>query len=214
VTPAAVDGTSELAAQPEQLLVVTSMTHVTHILSAIEQGDPAAAEQLLPLVYDELRKLASQRLAQEKPGQTLQATALVHEAYLRLVDVKLAQHWNSRGHFFAAAAEAMRRILVERARRKGRIQHGGGIRRVDLLDADVVAPTEDEQVLLLDEALIRLAGARPKAAQLVKLRFFAGLTLEEIAPLLALSPRSTRRLWVFARAWLRRDIERSNEPAS
>ena len=186
------------------------MSDATQILSAIEQGNPSAAELLLPLVYAELRRLAAARLAREKPGQTLEATALVHEAYVRLVDVKQAQHWNSRGHFFAAAAEAMRRILVERARHKGRIQHGGGLRRVDLLDADAVAPTEDEQVLLLDEALTRLAAARPQAAELVKLRFFAGLTLEEIAPLLALSPRSARRLWVFARAWLRRDMERSN----
>jgi RNA polymerase sigma factor (TIGR02999 family) len=187
---------------------------VTSILSAIEQGDPRAAEQLLPLVYNELRRLAAQKLAREKPGQTFQATALVHEAYLRLVVGSQAPDWNSRGHFFAAAAEAMRRILVERARRKGRIQHGGGLRRVDMLDADAVAPAEDEQVLLLDESLARLAAARPQAAELVKLRFFAGLSLEEIAPLLALSPRSTRRLWVFARAWLRRDMERSNEPAS
>jgi RNA polymerase sigma factor (TIGR02999 family) len=190
------------------------ISNISRVLSAIEQGDPAAAEQLLPLVYDELRRLAARRLAQEKPGQTLQATALVHEAYLRLVDGTHGQVWNSRGHFFAAAAEAMRRILVERARRKGRIQHGGGLRRVDLLDADAVAPTEDEQVLLLDEALARLAAVRPQAAELVKLRFFAGLPLGEIAPLLALSPRSTRRLWVFARAWLRRDMERSHEPAS
>jgi RNA polymerase sigma factor (TIGR02999 family) len=192
------------------------MTEVTRILSAIEAGDPLAPEALLPLVYGELRNLAAARLAGEKPGQTLEGTALVHEAYLRLVDVKQAQRWNSRGHFFAAAAEAMRRILVERARRKGRIQHGGGLHRVELLDADAdaVAPQEDEQVLLLDDALTRLAAARPQAAELVKLRFFAGLTLEEIAPLLALSPRSARRLWVFARAWLRRDIERSNEQAS
>jgi RNA polymerase sigma factor (TIGR02999 family) len=189
------------------------MNDVTRILSAVEQGDAGASEQLLPLVYDELRKLAAQKLAQEKPGLTLQATALVHEAYLRLVGAG-DPGWNSRGHFFAAAAEAMRRILVERARRKGRIRHGGGLRRVDLLDADAVAPTDDEQVLLLDEALNRLAAARSQAAELVKLRFFAGLTLEEIAPLLALSPRSTRRLWVFARAWLRRDMERSHEPAS
>ena len=189
------------------------MSDATQILSAIEQGDPSAAEQLLPLVYAELRRLAAARLAREKPGQTLEPTALVHEAYLRLVGA--GDHgWNSRGHFFAAAAEAMRRILVERARRKGRVQHGGGRRRVDLLDADVVAPTEDEQVLLLDDALARLAAVRPRAAELVKLRFFAGLTLEEIAPLLALSPRSTRRLWVFAQAWLRRDMERSSEPAS
>jgi RNA polymerase sigma factor (TIGR02999 family) len=189
------------------------MSDVTHILNAIEQGDPSAAEQLLPLVYDELRRLAAARLDHEKPGQTLDATALVHEAYLRLVDVQQAQHWNSRGHFFAAAAEAMRRILVERARRKGRVRHGGDLRRVDLLDAHAGAPTEDEQVLLLDEALARLAAARPQAAELVKLRFFAGLNVEEIAPILALSPRSCRRLWAFARAWLRRDMERSNQPA-
>jgi RNA polymerase sigma factor (TIGR02999 family) len=190
------------------------MSDVTRILSAIDQGDPHAAEQLLPLVYEELRRLAAQRLGQEKPGQTLQATALVHEAYLRLVDVQQAQHWNSRGHFFAAAAQAMRRILVERARRKGRIRHGGGLRRLDLLDAEVPAPAEDEQVLLLDEALVRLAAARPQAAELVQLRFFAGLTLEEIAPLLALSPRTARRLWAFARAWLLRDMERANDPES
>src|SRR5262245_48773147 len=196
------------------------MSDVTRILTAIEGGDPHAAEQLLPLVYDELRKLAAQRLTQEKPGQTLEATALVHEAYLRLVaspgreSGESEQHWNSRGHFFAAAAEAMRRILVERARRKGRIRHGGGLRRADLLDAEVAAPTDDEQILLLDEALNRLAAARPQAAELVKLRFFAGLTLDEIAPLLALSPRTTRRLWAFARAWLRRDMERSHDPAS
>jgi RNA polymerase sigma factor (TIGR02999 family) len=190
------------------------MSDATQILSAIEQGDPSAAEQLLPLVYAELRRLAAARLAREKPGQTLEPTALVHEAYVRLVDVKRAQHWNSRGHFFVAAAEAMRRILVERARRKGRIQHGGGLRRVDLLDADAVAPTEDEQVLLLDDALARLAAVRPRAAELVKLRFFAGLALDEIAPLLAISPRSTRRLWVFAQAWLRREMGRSQEPTS
>ena len=190
------------------------MTTVTRILSAIEAGDPHAAKELLPLVYDELRQLAAQRLAQEKPGQTLQATALVHEAYLRLVDVEQAQQWNSRGHFFAAAAEAMRRILVERARHKGRIRHGGGLRRMDLLDAEAAAPTDDEQILLLDEALARLAVARPQAVELVKLRFFAGLTLEAIAPILALSPRTARRLWAFARAWLRRDMERSQEPAS
>jgi RNA polymerase sigma factor (TIGR02999 family) len=190
------------------------MADVTHILSAIEQGDPHAAEQLLPLVYDELRKLAAAKLAQEKSAQTLQATALVHEAYVRLVDVGKAQQWNSRGHFFAAAAESMRRILVERARRKGRLRHGGGLRRVDLLEAEAAAPADDEQVLLLDEALTRLAAARPQAAELVKLRFFAGLTLEDSAPLLALSPRTARRLWAFARAWLRRDMERSNGPAS
>jgi RNA polymerase sigma factor (TIGR02999 family) len=187
------------------------MSQVTRILSAIEQGDPHAAEQLLPLVYDELRKLAAQKLAQEKPGQTLNATALVHEAYLRLVDVEQVQEWNSRGHFFAAAAEAMRRILVEAARRKGRIRHGGEMRRADLLDAEVVASDDDEQLLLLDEALTRLAATRPQAAEVVKLRFFSGLTLEEAGPLLGLSPRTARRLWVFARAWLRREMERSTD---
>jgi RNA polymerase sigma factor (TIGR02999 family) len=190
------------------------MADVTQILSEIEHGDPHAAGQLLPLVYDELRQLAAQRLAQEKAGQTLQATALVHEAYLRLVDVEQVQRWNSRGHFFAAAAEAMRRILVERARRKGRVRHGGGLRRVDLLDVEAAAPTDDEQLLLLDAGLTRLAAVRPQAAELVKLRFYTGLTLEEIALLLALSPRSARRLWAFARAWLRRDMERSTESAS
>jgi RNA polymerase sigma factor (TIGR02999 family) len=186
------------------------MNEVTRILSAVEGGEPQAAEQLLPLVYDELRRLAAMRLARESPGQTLQATALVHEAYLRLVDTEEVQCWDSRGHFFAAAAEAMRRILVERARRRGRLRHGGGLRRLDGLDAEVaVDACDDEQVLLLDEALTRLAAARPQAAELVKLRFFSGLTAEEAAPLVGLSPRSARRLWAFARAWLRRDIERS-----
>ena len=186
------------------------MTDVTHILSAIEEGDPHAAEKLLPLVYHELRQLAAQKLAHEKPGQTLQSTSLVHEAYLRLVDVDKAQHWNSRGHFFAAAAEAMRRILVERARHKGRMRHGGGRRRLDLLDADVATPpSDDEQILLLDEALTRLAEVRPQAAELVKLRFFSGITVEEAARMLSLSSRSTGRLWVYARAWLRRDMERA-----
>ncbi len=194
--------------------ILVRMTDVTQILEAVEAGDPKAAAELLPLVYGELRKLAAARLAADRPGQTLQATALVHEAYLRLVDVERAQQWNSRGHFFAAAAEAMRRILVERARRKGRIRHGGGLQRVDLLDGEIAAPADDEQLLRLDDALTRLAAARPQAAELVQLRFFAGLTLEEIAPILALSPRTTRRLWAFARAWLRRDMERSSESAS
>jgi RNA polymerase sigma factor (TIGR02999 family) len=193
---------------------VPAMNEVTRILSAIEGGDLHAAEQLLPLVYDELRKLAAQKLAQEKPGQTLEATALVHEAYLRLVDTKKAQHWDSRAHFFAAAAEAMRRILVEQARRKGRIRHGGGLRRADLFDQEVPAPAADEQILLLDEALTRLAAARPQAAELVKLRFFSGLTVEEASSILDLSPRTARRLWVFARAWLRREMEQSSGSAS
>jgi RNA polymerase sigma factor (TIGR02999 family) len=191
------------------------MTDVTRILSAIEAGDPHAGAQLLPLVYDELRQLAATKLAQEKPGQTLQPTALVHEAYLRLVasgdaSAPRDQHWNSRGHFFAAAAEAMRRILVDKARRKGRIRHGHGLQRLNLVDAEVPAPTDDEQIVLLDDALTRLAAARPQAAELVKLHFFAGLTLEESAPILALSPRSAGRLWAFARAWLRREMERTS----
>jgi RNA polymerase sigma factor (TIGR02999 family) len=193
---------------------VPPMNEVTRVLSAIEGGDLHAVEQLLPLVYDELRKLSAQKLAQEKPGQTLEATALVHEAYLRLVDTKKAQHWDSRAHFFAAAAEAMRRILVEQARRKGRIRHGGGLRRADLFDQEVPAPAADEQILLLDEALTRLAAARPQAAELVKLRFFSGLTVEEASSILDLSPRTARRLWVFARAWLRREMEQSSGSVS
>lgn len=191
------------------------MNEVTRILSAVEGGEPKAAEQLLPLVYNELRRLAAIRLAREPPGQTLQATALVHEAYLRLVETEKVQSWDGRGHFFAAAAEAMRRILVERARRRGRFRHGGGLRRLNLLDADVAeSPSDDEQILLLDEALTRLAAARPQAAELVKLRFFSGLTAEEAAPLVGLSPRSAGRLWAFARAWLLRDMEHSADPAS
>jgi RNA polymerase sigma factor (TIGR02999 family) len=190
------------------------MNEVTRVLSAAERGDPRAAEQLLPLVYNELRRLAAQRLAKEKSGQTLQATALVHEAYLRLVGSDVSQKWNSRSHFFGAAAEAMRRILVEKARRKGRIRHGRGFRRVDLLDSEVAEATADEQIVLLDDALTKLAAVRPQAAELVKLRFFAGLTLEQIAPNLAISTRSARRLWAFAQAWLRREMERSVEPRS
>lgn len=189
------------------------MNDVTRFLSAIEQGDPDGAGHLLHLVYDELRQLAAQRLAREKPGQTLDATALVHEAFLRLVDVEHAQRWNSRGHFFGAAAEAMRRILVERARHKGRVCNGGTMRRVDLFDTEGAAPADDEQILFLDAALTRLATARPQAAELVKLRFFSGLTLEASAPLLDLSARTARRLWTFARAWLRRDMERASKDA-
>jgi RNA polymerase sigma factor (TIGR02999 family) len=189
------------------------MNEVTRILSAVEKGEPLAAEQLLPLVYDELRRLAAQRLAQERPGQTLQPTALVHEAYLRLVDTELIRRWDSPGHFFAAAAEAMRRILVERARRRRRLRHGGGLRRLDLSETEVaVGASDDEQILQLDGALDRLAVARPQAAELVKLRFFSGLSAEEAAPMVGLSPRSARRLWAFARAWLRRDMERSAGP--
>lgn len=183
------------------------MSEVTRLIDAAVAGNRQAAADLLPLVYDELRKLAAARMAAEAPGHTLDATALVHEAYLRLVGPADAQAWDGRGHFFAAAAEAMRRILVDRARSRSRVRHGGGLKRVDLPDAAV--PPDDEQLLDLDDALTRLAAARPQAAELVRLRFFAGLTTEEAAPLVGLSARTARRLWVFARAWLRRDIERS-----
>src|SRR5262245_47343136 len=162
------------------------MSEVTRILVAIEQGDPSAAEQLLPLVYDELRKLAAQKLASEKPGQTLQATALVHEAYLRLVDVEQAQPWNSRGHFFAAAAEAMRRILIDNARRKQADKRGGGLRRVNLDQGDALAAAPPDDMLALDEALERLTRYDPRVAQLVKLHCFAGLTVEQAAEALNL----------------------------
>ena len=175
------------------------MSEVTRILSAIEQGDTSAAEQLLPLVYDELRRLAAQRLAQEKPGQTLEATALVHEAYLRLVG---DQHFANRRHFFAAAAEAMRRILVESARRKRSVKHGGQRARIDLDEALVVGDEPRHDLLDLDELLDRLAVTEPKAAELVKLRFFAGLTGDQAAEVLAISPRSADLLWAYARAWL------------
>ena len=178
------------------------MSDVTRILSAIEQGDPSAAEQLLPLVYDELRQLAAQRLAREKPGQTLEATALVHEAYLRLVDSEQAQQFNSRGHFFAAAAEAMRRILVERARRKRSHKHGGGLRRMNLDEANALAALPPDDLLTLDENLERLTSHDPKAAQLVKLHCFAGLTVEQAAEALGISRTNAYRLWTFARAWL------------
>jgi RNA polymerase sigma factor (TIGR02999 family) len=184
------------------------MTNVTNILSQIEQGDPSAADQLLPLVYEELRKLAAAKLAQEKPGQTLQATALVHDAYLRLVDVEKAQHWNSRGHFFGAAAEAMRRILVEEARRKHREKHGGGCQQYDIRIADPAVGGPDTDVLAIDEALTKLAEAHPEKAELVKLRFFAGLTLAEAATALGLSSASADRYWKYARAWLSRELRR------
>jgi RNA polymerase sigma factor (TIGR02999 family) len=184
------------------------MNDVTRVLSAIEEGDPHAAEQLLPLVYDELRQLAAQKLAQERPGQTLQATALVHEAYLRLVDVDRAQHWNSRRHFFAAAAEAMRRILVERARTRGSFKRGGGRERLDLDDVTVASPERPDDLLALDEALTRLAAVEPQAAELVHLRYFAGQTMSAAADLLGLSLRSTHRLWAYAKAWLLQELER------
>jgi RNA polymerase sigma factor (TIGR02999 family) len=178
------------------------MHEVTRILDQVQQGDPCAAEQLLPLVYDELRRLAAQKLAEEKPGQTLQATALVHEAYLRLVG-NSAQPWNSRGHFLCAAAEAMRRILIEQARRKGSVKHGGGLRRVHLDEASPAdAHGDNANLLAIDEALTRLAQHEPARAELVKLRFFAGLTMPEAAAALGISLATAERYWVFARAWL------------
>ena len=179
------------------------MSEVTRILSALEQGDPHAADQLLPLVYDELRRLAAQRLAQEKPGQTLQATALVHEAYLRLVDTQKAQAWNSRGHFFAAAAEAMRRILVDQARRKQADKRGGRCRRVELNDADAAYTPPDDDLLDIDEALTRLAGEDAQAAQLIQLRYFGGLSLEDAAEVVGLSRSSAYEHWAYARVRLR-----------
>jgi RNA polymerase sigma factor (TIGR02999 family) len=193
-----------------QAFLVPPMSEVTRILSAVAQGDSHAAEQLLPLVYDELRQLAAQKMAQETPGQTLQATALVHEAYLRLVDVDKAQHWDSRRHFFAAAAEAMRRILVEKARRKRSVKHGGERVRIDLDEALVVADEPRQDLLELDELLDQLAGADPRAAELVKLRFFAGLTGEQTAEVLGISPRAADLLWAYARAWLFEKLQRES----
>jgi RNA polymerase sigma factor (TIGR02999 family) len=178
------------------------MADVTHILSAIEHGDPHAAEQLLPLVYDELRRLAAAKLAQEKPGQTLQSTALVHEAYLRLVGDEPGQHWKGRGHFFAAAAEAMRRILIEQARRKSRVKHGRNHQRVDLDSGCLVSAVPSLDLLALDEALTRLAQIEPAKAELVKLRFFGGLTMPEAAAALDISLATAERHWTFAKSWL------------
>jgi RNA polymerase sigma factor (TIGR02999 family) len=182
------------------------MSEVTQILNAIAGGDPHAAGQLLPLVYEELRQLAAQKLAHETPGQTLQATALVHEAYLRLVGADEEQHWDNRGHFFAAAAEAMRRILVDTARRKQCEKHGGGLARQDLDPQQLTLPAIREDLLALDEALTRLAVANSKAAQVVQLRYFAGLSIPEVAQTLGIAPRSADRLWAYARAWLHQEI--------
>jgi RNA polymerase sigma factor (TIGR02999 family) len=186
------------------------MSEVTRILSAIESGDRHAAEQLLPLVYDELRALAAAKLSVEKPGQTLQATALVHEAYLRLVGDTTAQSWDSRRHFFAAAAEAMRRILVESARRKRSVKHGGQRARIDLDQAPIVGDEPRHDLLELDDVLNQLAGADPNAAELVKLRFFAGLTGDQAAEVLGISPRSADLLWAYARAWLFEKLQGGN----
>lgn len=184
------------------------MSDVTRILAAIEQGDPQAAEDLLPLVYEELRKLAAQRLACEKPGQTLQATALVHDAYLRLVDAEQVQQWNSRGHFFAAAAEAMRRILVEQARKKQAEKHGGGLQRVDLPEDLIASAGRSEDVIALDEALSRLELYDPDAARLVKLRYFAGLSHQDAAKALGISRGAADRLWSLGKAWLFRQLSK------
>jgi RNA polymerase sigma factor (TIGR02999 family) len=179
------------------------MTDVTHILSAIEQGDPTAADQLLPLIYDELRSLAAAKLTLEKPGQTLQATALVHEAYLRLVDSEKARHWNSRGHFFGAAAEAMRRILVDRARRKRAIKRGGERQRVAMQEQWAAAADCDVDLIALDETLDALASHDRRKADLVKLRFFAGLTIRQAAEALGISESTADADWAYAKAWLR-----------
>ena len=187
------------------------MSEVTRILSAIEAGDPHAAEQLLPLVYDELRHLAAQKLAREKPGQTLDATALVHEAYLRLVGLSDERRWDSRGHFFAAAAEAIRRILIENARRKRRPKHGGGLRRIDLDgSAFIETSSSAHDLLALDEALAKLAAVEPVKANLVKLRYFAGLTVSEAAELLGVSTPTAERYWTYARTWLYCALNESN----
>jgi len=194
------------------------MSDVTQILSRIEAGDPNATEQLLPLVYDELRRLAARRLAKEKPGQTLQATALVHEAYLRLVDVDKAQHWDSRGHFFAAAAVAMQRLLVDQARRKQRLKRGGKGQRVPLEKIELAYGFPSDELLALDEAISRLELESPEKSKVVQLRFFVGMTHEEVAEALGISAVTARRHWRYARAWLRRemriglDSEESEEP--
>ena len=185
------------------------MTDVTRILNAIEGGDPKAADELLPLVYEELRLLAAQKMAQEKPGRTLQATALVHEAYIRLVGDE-PQNWNSRGHFFCAAAEAMRRILIENARSKRKLKRGGDQHRVDLSDADIAIERDINDLLSLDEALIKLAQEDPAKADLVKLRYFGGLTLEQASHILKISRATASRYWSYVQAWLFHEINGSD----
>ena len=184
------------------------MSEATHILERLQQGDAQAAEELLPLVYEELRKLAAHKMANEKPGQTLQPTALVHEAYLRLIGSG-QEHWSGRGHFFAAAAEAMRRILVENARRKQRLKHGGELQRVDMTTLDVAILSDDGHLLAVDEALEKLAARDPLGAQLIKLRFFAGLPNVEAARLLEIPERTAKRTWAYARAWLYEELKKT-----
>lgn len=185
------------------------MSELTRILSQIESGDPSSSKELLPLVYDELRKLAAAKLAHEKPGQTLQATALVHEAYLQLVGANQAQVWDSRAHFFAAAAEAMRRILVQNVRHKGRVKHGGGKQRLDLDQVEIIAPATVQEVLAVDDVLPELESANRPAAELVKLRYFVGMTIPEAAEALTISPRKANQLWAYARAWLAAELRLS-----
>jgi RNA polymerase sigma factor (TIGR02999 family) len=187
------------------------MTTVSQLLSQIESGDPSAAEKLLPLIYDELRKLAAYKLARERPGQTLQATALVHDAYLRLVDRDKPQHWNGRGHFFAAAAEAMRRLLVDKARRKKRLRHGGEFKRIELDSQLDISADADDRMPAISEALDRLATHDPESAQVVKLRYFAGLTIAETAAAMGVSVRTANRHWTYARAWLYRELGEAGE---
>ncbi|MEX2137784.1 MAG: ECF-type sigma factor [Pirellulales bacterium] len=187
------------------------MSNVTQILAAIDHGDPQAAAKLLPLVYEELRKLAAQRMAREKPGHTLEATALVHEAYLRLLGGGAEQPWNSRGHFFSAAAEAMRRILVESARRKHALRRGGDRRKLELGFIEPAVPRISDDILALDEALEKLAKKDPMKAELVKLRYFAGLSMEQLAEALGISPATAHRYWNYARAWLHQEIAGKDE---
>jgi RNA polymerase sigma factor (TIGR02999 family) len=186
------------------------MADVTQILSQIESGDPTAAEQLLPLVYDELRKLAAARLANEQPGQTLQATALVHEAYLRLVKAEDRQGWDSQGHFFSAAAESMRRILIENARRKQRAKHGGGYHRAELELASLPTRMASEDLIVLDEALEKLSQIEPLKARLVTLRYFGGMTIEQACKVLNISRVTAHRYWTHARAWLHQEMTGSD----
>ena len=186
--------------------------NVTQILNRIESGDPLAANQLLPLVYEELRKLATSRMSRESAGQTLQPTALVHEAFMRLVGNDTGQEWDNRGHFFAAAAEAMRRILIDNARKRNSLKQGGDKARHDIRSEDAVLnPDDSETLLALDEALTRLAAADPELARMVELRYFTGLTIEETAKVLGVSPRTTKRNWAYARAWLKREMDGGDE---
>lgn len=187
----------------------SDVSAVTRLLNSMNGGDPTGAEELVPLVYDELRRLAASRLASEPPGQTLQATALVHEAYLRLVGSENSRSWNSRGHFFGAAAEAMRRILIENARRKLSQKRGAGAQRIDLSNIELAMETDDERLLLVNEALEKLAAQDAQAAELIKLRFFAGLSGQEAAEALGLPQRTATRLWAYARAWLFRELDPS-----